>query len=130
MLAYYFKAQPHLFKDAIKQQLVRLRDERDEREAQQTAADAEKQDSAAPTSSMDMTLYRCAMAQGGCTVTSVRKIAQSKLQIQECDVAMHHSGNILISSQLESLPHIRFVPKIPCICLVEGILHLDPRGLD
>lgn len=91
MLAYYFKAQPHLFKDAIKQQLVRLRDERDEREAQQTAADAEKQDSAAPTSSMDITLYRCAMAQeGGCTLTSVRKIARSKLQNQECDVAMHH----------------------------------------
>ena len=80
MLAYYFKAQPHLFKDAIKQQLVRLRDERDERETQQAAADAEKQDSAAPTSSMDITLYRCAMArERGCPVISVCRTARSKL---------------------------------------------------
>jgi hypothetical protein len=59
MLAYYYKAQPHLFKDAIEEQLRRLRDERDERDARQKAAEAEKeQDAAAATSSMDITLYK------------------------------------------------------------------------
>ncbi len=60
MLAYYYKQQPHLFKDAIEEQLRRLRDERNEREAQKAAAEAEKAEkgSAAPTSSMDITLYR------------------------------------------------------------------------
>ncbi len=59
MLAYYYKAQPHLFKDAIEEQLRRLRDERDEREARRTAAEAEKAESAeGATSSMDITLYK------------------------------------------------------------------------
>ena len=59
MLAYYYKAQPHLFKDAIEEQLRRLRDERDDREVRRKAAEAEKmQDAAAATSSMDITLYK------------------------------------------------------------------------
>lgn len=60
MLAYYYKQQPHLFKDAIEEQLRRLRDERDERDARRKAAEAEKkeQDAAAATSSMDITLYK------------------------------------------------------------------------
>lgn len=60
MLAYYYKQQPHLFKDAIEEQLKRLRDERDEREARRKAAEAEKQeaDPAAATNSMDITLYK------------------------------------------------------------------------
>jgi hypothetical protein len=59
MLAYYYKAQPHLFKDAIEEQLRRLRDERDDRETRRKAAEAEKeQDAAAATSSMDITLYK------------------------------------------------------------------------
>jgi antitoxin component HigA of HigAB toxin-antitoxin module len=59
MLAYYYKAQPHLFKDAIEEQLRRLRDERDERDARRAAAEAEKAESpAGATSSMDITLYK------------------------------------------------------------------------
>ena len=59
MLAYYYKAQPHLFKDAIEEQLRRLRDERDDRETRRKAAEAEKeQDAVAATSSMDITLYK------------------------------------------------------------------------
>lgn len=68
MLAYYFKREPHLFKGAIEQQLQRLRDEADQREAQQAAAAAGKkdEDSAAATSSVDLTLYRCVATLHSC----------------------------------------------------------------
>lgn len=76
MLAYYFKREPHLFKGAIEQQLQRLRDEADQREAQQAAAAAEKEmdeDSAAATSSMDLTLYRCVPISHSCHQSAVAR---------------------------------------------------------
>ena len=41
MLAYYLKAQPHLFKDAIAEQFVRLRDQRDAEAKQQSESKPE-----------------------------------------------------------------------------------------
>lgn len=57
MLAYYLKAQPHLFKDAIAEQFTRLKEQR-EAEAQQSqeADKGSKKPQAADKS--EMVLYR------------------------------------------------------------------------
>ena len=60
MLAYYYQAQPHLFKEVIERQFAVLAEERDakeaaEREQREQAAEASE---GAATSSMDLTLYR------------------------------------------------------------------------
>ncbi|KAK9842873.1 hypothetical protein WJX74_003735 [Apatococcus lobatus] len=57
MLAYYLKAQPHLFKDAIAEQLTRLKEQRDaEAQQSQEANKDSKKPKAADKS--EMTLYR------------------------------------------------------------------------
>ena len=60
MLAYYYKQQPHLFKEAIEEQLQRLSDEREQHltQEQQAAEERKQAGEAAPTSSMDITLYK------------------------------------------------------------------------
>ena len=59
MLAYYYQAQPHLFKEVIERQFAVLAEERDAKEA---AAREQREQAAEPaeaaTSSMDLTLYR------------------------------------------------------------------------
>jgi len=64
MLAYYYQAQPHLFKEVIERQFGVLAEERDAKEAaereQKESAAAEEEGDGKPTSSMDLTLYRCA----------------------------------------------------------------------
>ena len=60
MLAYYYQAQPHLFKEVIERQFAVLAEERDAKEAaerEQREASEEAEGKAA-TSSMDLTLYR------------------------------------------------------------------------
>jgi len=63
MLAYYYQAQPHLFKEVIERQFGVLAEERDakeaaEREQKESAAAADEEGDGKPTSSMDLTLYR------------------------------------------------------------------------
>ena len=60
MLAYYLKAQPHLFKDAIAEQFIRLRDQRDA-ESQSLEADKDSKKPKAADKS-EMVLYRCSLS--------------------------------------------------------------------
>ena len=56
MLAYYLKAQPHLFKDAIEEQLSRLRDVKDA-EAKSKKESSSQEPPTKPDKS-EMVLYR------------------------------------------------------------------------
>ncbi len=56
MLAYYLKAQPHLFKDAIAEQFTRLRDQKDA-EAKRLA-EAKPEESKAKPDKSEVVLYR------------------------------------------------------------------------
>ena len=56
MLAYYLKAQPHLFKDAIEEQFTRLRDQRDSEAKRQS--ESKPEDSKSKSDKSELVLYR------------------------------------------------------------------------
>ncbi len=58
MLAYYYQAQPHLFKEVIERQFAVLAEERDAKEAAAREQEKAAEPAEAATSSMDLTLYR------------------------------------------------------------------------
>lgn len=59
MLAYYYKAQPHLFKEVIERQFGVLALERDaKRDAAQELEELEDEVEQPATSSMDVALYK------------------------------------------------------------------------
>ena len=105
MLAYYYQAQPHLFKEVIERQFAVLAEERDAKEAAEEEAAREQQDSAKEgddkaTSSMDLTLYRCATRLDVVCATFYRRLQRTMpFGCRSCSVQQEARNSAMLACQ-------------------------------